>query len=98
MPPLPRKLILLAALGVLAQTSALAHTGRVSDAVTVTAHASASTSLHRFNLVLAGGSGPDVIHISLSADGRSYLIDSSTALEAGGAVCANPPDNPDELA
>ncbi len=49
------------------------------------------------NLVLAGSGGPDEIQISLSADGRSYQIDSATTLEGGGSLCTNPPGNPDEL-
>jgi hypothetical protein len=48
-------------------------------------------------VVIAGGSGPDEIHISLSIDGRTYLISSSTPLEAGGGVCSNPAGNPDQL-
>jgi Ca2+-binding RTX toxin-like protein len=50
-----------------------------------------------FNVVLAGSPGPNEIHISLSADGRSYLFQSSTPLEAGGDVCTNPPDSPNEM-
>jgi hemolysin type calcium-binding protein len=48
-------------------------------------------------VVLAGGSGPDEIQISLSADGRVYWISSAAPLEAGGGVCANPPGNPGQL-
>ena len=97
MPSLLKQLSLLFALGVMAQASAPAHAGQAGDAVTVTAHASAATPQRQFSLVLAGSSGPNEIHIGLSADGRTYVIESSTALEAGGDVCANPPENPDEL-
>lgn len=97
MPSLLKKLTLTLALGALAQASALAHAGQASDLVTVTAQVSASTAARHFNLVLAGSSGPNEIHISLSADGRTYVIDSASALEAGGDVCANPPENPNEL-
>jgi Ca2+-binding RTX toxin-like protein len=48
-------------------------------------------------IVLAGGAGPDDIRISLSSDGRTYWINSATALEAGGSVCSNPPGEPDQL-
>jgi RTX calcium-binding nonapeptide repeat (4 copies) len=48
-------------------------------------------------VVLAGGSGPAELRISLSADGSSYLISSSTPLETGGDVCSNPPGDPDQL-
>ncbi|HEX3609986.1 MAG TPA: hypothetical protein VHU14_10030 [Solirubrobacterales bacterium] len=97
MPSLSKKLTLLLALAAVAQASPVAQAGQASDSVTVTAGASASTAGRHFNLVLAGSSGPNEIHISLSADGRTYVIDSASALEAGGDVCANPPENPDEL-
>ena len=37
------------------------------------------------------------MRISLSADGRSYVIDSAVPLEVGGDLCINPPDNHNEL-
>jgi Ca2+-binding RTX toxin-like protein len=97
MPSLPKKLTLLFALSLIAHAAAVAYAGQAGDSVKVTARATASTAGRRFNLVLAGSSGPNEIHISLSADGRTYVIDSSAALEAGGEVCLNPPGNPDEL-
>lgn len=97
MPSLPKKLTLLFALAAVAQASSVAHAGQASNPVKVTAQVSASTAGRHFNLVLAGSSAPNEIHISLSADGRTYVIDSSSALEAGDDVCANPPENPDEL-
>jgi Ca2+-binding RTX toxin-like protein len=98
MPSLPKKLSLVLALGLIAQASAaIALAGHASDPVTVTRQASASPAARHFNLVLAGSSGPNEIHISLSEDGRTYVIDSASALEAGGDVCANPPENPNEL-
>ncbi len=45
---------------------------------------------HSVNLVLAGSPGDDRITIELSADGRSYEIDSATPLEVGGTVCTHP--------
>jgi Ca2+-binding RTX toxin-like protein len=48
-------------------------------------------------LVLAGGDGSNVISIGLSADGRSYVIDSNGVLEVGSPVCSNPVDNQNEL-
>jgi Ca2+-binding RTX toxin-like protein len=48
-------------------------------------------------VILAGGSGPDEIHISLSADGRTYWISSAGPLETGGDVCSNPPGEPNRL-
>lgn len=45
---------------------------------------------HSINLVLAGSPGEDRIAIELSADGRSYEIESATPLEVGGTVCTHP--------
>lgn len=42
------------------------------------------------NLVLAGSPGEDHITIELSADGRSYEVESATPLEVGGTVCTHP--------
>jgi hypothetical protein len=50
-----------------------------------------------FNVLLAGGPEPNMIHIWLSPDGRSYVIDSVVPLEVGGSVCRNPEGNPNEL-
>jgi Ca2+-binding RTX toxin-like protein len=40
-------------------------------------------------LLLTAGPGDDVFDIKLSRDGRSYLIDSVSPLEAGGGVCGH---------
>jgi Ca2+-binding RTX toxin-like protein len=48
-------------------------------------------------VLLAGGAEADTIGITLSADGRSYVIDSAGPLEVGGAVCSHPEGNQDEL-
>lgn len=50
-----------------------------------------------YNVLLAGGPEPNRIHVWLSGDGRSYVIDSVVPLEVGGNVCANPEGNPNEL-
>ncbi len=42
------------------------------------------------NIVLAGTAGNDHITIELSADGRSYEIDSATPLEVASPVCSHP--------
>lgn len=42
------------------------------------------------NVVLAGSPGNDRITIELSADGRTYEIESATPLEVGGTVCTHP--------
>ena len=48
-------------------------------------------------VLLAGGSEANMIGISLSPDGRSYLISSVVPLEVGGAVCSHPPETQNEL-
>ena len=50
-----------------------------------------------YNVLLAGGSESNNIHIWLTPDGRSYVIDSIVPLEVGGTICQNPPGNPNEL-
>jgi len=50
-----------------------------------------------YNVLLAGGAEPNVIHIWLTADGRNYVIDSVVPLEVGGSVCDNPAGQPNEL-
>jgi len=50
-----------------------------------------------YTVVLAGGSAENMIHIWLSADGRTYVIDSIVPLEVGGEVCENPAGNSNEL-
>jgi Ca2+-binding RTX toxin-like protein len=49
------------------------------------------------NVVLAGSPGDDRITIELSADGRSYEIESATPLEVGGTVCTHPEKHPEAL-
>jgi hypothetical protein len=48
-------------------------------------------------LLLTGSPGGDSIRVSLSPDGREYLIFSAAPLEAGGDLCAHPEGRPDEL-
>lgn len=60
--------------------------------------ASAAPRAANLILVLAGSSAPNRLHISLSKDGRSYLIASSDPLEVGGNLCTHPGENADELA
>jgi RTX calcium-binding nonapeptide repeat (4 copies) len=50
-----------------------------------------------YTVVLAGGSAQNMIHIWLTPDGRSYVIDSVVPLEVGGGVCENPPGISTEL-
>jgi Ca2+-binding RTX toxin-like protein len=50
-----------------------------------------------YNVLLAGGSESNTIHIWLSPDGREYVIDSIVPLEVGGSVCAHATGNPNEI-
>lgn len=50
-----------------------------------------------YTVVLAGGPEANDIHIWLTPDGRSYVIDSIVPLEVGGTVCENPPGVQTEL-
>lgn len=59
--------------------------------------ASAARAETTYTVVLAGGSAQNMIHIWLTPDGRSYVIDSVVPLEVGGSVCENPPGAPNEL-
>jgi hypothetical protein len=50
-----------------------------------------------YTVVLAGGPETNDIHIWLTPDGRTYVIDSIVPLEVGGTVCENPPEVKTEL-
>jgi Ca2+-binding RTX toxin-like protein len=50
-----------------------------------------------YTVVLAGGSEQNTMHIWLTPDGYNYVIDSVVPLEAGGTVCQNAPENPNQL-
>lgn len=50
-----------------------------------------------YTVLLAGGPESNQISIWLTADGRSYVIDSIVPLEVGGGVCTNPSGMPNEL-
>jgi len=96
MPSPPKQLILLLALGVLVECCSPAFADQpppLPDSTRI----DASISSQGVDLVLAGSPEPNEIWISLSTDGRTYVIDSSSALEVGGDVCANPPGNPNEV-
>lgn len=46
-----------------------------------------------YTVVLAGGGAQNTIEISLSTDGRDYVIASAVPLEVGGTVCENAPES-----
>lgn len=50
-----------------------------------------------YTVLLAGGDEDNDIRISLSADGRSYVIDSIVPLEVGGSICSHPEGMPNQL-
>ena len=50
-----------------------------------------------YTVVLAGGAEENTMHIWLTPDGYSYVIDSVVPLEVGGSVCQNAPENPNQL-
>jgi hypothetical protein len=50
-----------------------------------------------YTVLLAGGAEPNMVKVWLTADGRSYVIDSVVPLEVGGTLCAHPPGNANEL-
>ncbi|HEX8754506.1 MAG TPA: hypothetical protein VF731_13930 [Solirubrobacterales bacterium] len=60
--------------------------------------ASPSPSSSRVTLVIVGGPGPNNLRVSLSADGRSYMIASSSPLEVSREICTHPEADPDRLA
>jgi Ca2+-binding RTX toxin-like protein len=50
-----------------------------------------------WNILLSGGPQDNSIDVVLSADGRTYEIDSTEPLEVGGNVCAHPEEDPNRL-
>jgi Ca2+-binding RTX toxin-like protein len=50
-----------------------------------------------YTVLLAGDNEANTIHVGLSPDGRSYVIDSGAPLEAFSGLCINPAGNPNEL-
>ncbi|HEX6601948.1 MAG TPA: hypothetical protein VF030_04850, partial [Solirubrobacterales bacterium] len=48
-------------------------------------------------LLISGDNDHSAIDISLSADGRDYVIVSSSPLEVGGEICTHPEEIPTQL-
>lgn len=69
--------------------------------VSIVLAALSATAAHAENgpvtLLLAGGPEDNSIQISLSSDGRDYVIRSRVVLEAGGELCSHPEGRPTEL-
>ncbi len=71
---------------------------RSSAAIAVSARARSALATPPYTLLLAaGGSEALDIEISLSADGRNYLINANRPLEVGIGACSNTPGDPDQL-
>jgi Ca2+-binding RTX toxin-like protein len=49
------------------------------------------------NVVLAGDNDANTIAVGVSADGRSYTIESSSPLEVGGNICTHPEGRENQL-
>jgi hypothetical protein len=49
------------------------------------------------NLLITGGPENSGLYISLSPDGREYVIVSTVPLEVGGDLCSHPEERPNEL-
>jgi Ca2+-binding RTX toxin-like protein len=88
---------LIASLVAVSQAPQLAQAHKARSAITVSAQASSSAAAPSYTLLLVGGPGPTDINISLSADGRTYVIKANGPLEVGIQACANPPGDQDEL-
>ncbi len=82
---------------VLAVLVAVAAVAVSASAATPSPRLATPVAEHSVNLVLAGSPGNDRITIELSADGRSYEIESATPLEVGSPVCAHPGKRPEAL-
>ncbi len=91
------RLIFIASLLAVSQAPQLAEADKAGSEITVSAKASSSGTAPSYNLLLVGGPGPTDISISLSADGRTYVIKANGPLEVGIPACANPPGDQDEL-
>jgi hypothetical protein len=57
----------------------------------------ARAEITSYTVVLAGGAEQSMIHIWLTPDDHSYVIDSVAPLDVGGKVCEHTVGNPDEL-
>jgi Ca2+-binding RTX toxin-like protein len=80
-------LLVLAALVVAALTVASAS---ASSRAWASRQARAVAAEHSLNIVLDGSPGADRITVNLSADGRTYEIESGQPLEVAGTVCTHP--------
>ena len=95
--PLFCAFLIFAALIAVSQASQLAEAREARSASAVSARASSSTAAQPYDLLLVGGPGPTDINISLSPDGRTYVIKANGPLEVGIEACENPPGDQDEL-
>jgi hypothetical protein len=69
----------------------------IAITVLATGGAIAHASERKLNVLLTGGPEANVLEVRLSPDGRSYVIDSTVPLEAGGGICLHPEGNENRL-
>jgi Ca2+-binding RTX toxin-like protein len=69
----------------------------VTTVLVALAASTAHAAEPQLTVLLAGGAEDNRIVISVSADGRTYLIDSIVPLEVGGEVCWHPEGQETEL-
>jgi Ca2+-binding RTX toxin-like protein len=89
-----RKLNLIVATALVA---ALATIAGPAATATATAAAKAERAERSINVVLAGDGLGNSISIGVSADGRTYAIESASPLEVGGEICWHPEADEDKL-
>ena len=69
--------------------------------IAITMLAMGGTTAHaderNLNVLLTGGPEANVLDVKLSLDGRSYIIDSTVPLEAGGGICTHAEGNEHRL-
>lgn len=57
----------------------------------------AHSEVRPVNLLITGGKENNSLQVSLSADGRDYVILSTVELDVGGGICRHPEEIPTEL-
>jgi hypothetical protein len=92
-----KRLSLLALAALVVALFTVASATAASRLVVPTTPRAAPAAEQSLNIVLAGTPGDDHITVELSADGRSYEIESATPLEVASPVCTHPEKLPDEL-
>jgi Ca2+-binding RTX toxin-like protein len=84
------KRLSLLVLAALVAASLIAATASASSPASASRQTRAAAAEHSLNIVLDGSPGNDHITVNLSADGRTYEIESGQPLEVAGTVCTHP--------